>query len=194
MQILDDAILRERYEVVVIGSGIGGLTAGALLAKRGLQPLVIVGQNPGFGEFNVERGDSWASLQAILPNGNYEIVAREAGLLVSHPFQIDHSLMPPIPNITSPAHGQVITSPPLVVTWDAAPFGVGRVWVWLESSSGVDFVELDVSLDPTETSFEIPSSLLQPGEAYMTGVAFERTGSGINYVSERDIEITIGSP
>jgi len=39
--ILKDAILRDHYEVVVVGSGIGGLTAGALLAKRGLEPLVI---------------------------------------------------------------------------------------------------------------------------------------------------------
>jgi carotene isomerase len=41
VRILDDAILRDRYAVVVVGSGIGGLTAAALLAKRGLEPLVI---------------------------------------------------------------------------------------------------------------------------------------------------------
>ena len=41
MRILSDAILRDRYAVVVVGSGIGGLTAAALLAKRGLEPLVI---------------------------------------------------------------------------------------------------------------------------------------------------------
>ncbi len=41
MRILDDSILRDRYEVVVVGSGIGGLTAGALLAKRGVNTLVV---------------------------------------------------------------------------------------------------------------------------------------------------------
>ncbi len=41
VRILEDATLRDRYQVVVVGSGIGGLTAGALLAKRGLEPLVI---------------------------------------------------------------------------------------------------------------------------------------------------------
>ena len=41
MRILNDAILRDRYDVVVVGSGIGGLTAAALLAKRGIQTLVI---------------------------------------------------------------------------------------------------------------------------------------------------------
>ena len=41
MQLLPDAILNDRYHVVVIGSGIGGLTAAALLAKRGLKVLVV---------------------------------------------------------------------------------------------------------------------------------------------------------
>ncbi|WP_129671160.1 NAD(P)/FAD-dependent oxidoreductase [Candidatus Chloroploca sp. Khr17] len=37
----DRSPLRERYEVVVIGAGIGGLTAGALLAARGKDVLVL---------------------------------------------------------------------------------------------------------------------------------------------------------
>jgi len=41
MKILNDALIRERYDVVVVGSGVGGLTAAALLAKRGLKVLVI---------------------------------------------------------------------------------------------------------------------------------------------------------
>ena len=41
MRILDDSIIDEKYDVVVVGAGIGGLTAAALLAKRGLKVLVI---------------------------------------------------------------------------------------------------------------------------------------------------------
>jgi len=41
MQMPDTCILRDRYDVAVVGAGIGGLTAAALLAKRGLRTLVI---------------------------------------------------------------------------------------------------------------------------------------------------------
>jgi carotene isomerase len=41
MQILNDAVISDRYDVIVVGAGIGGLTAAALLGKRGLRPLVI---------------------------------------------------------------------------------------------------------------------------------------------------------
>jgi NADPH-dependent glutamate synthase beta subunit-like oxidoreductase len=41
LHLLKDGIVRDRYDVVVVGSGIGGLTAAAMLAKRGLRVLVI---------------------------------------------------------------------------------------------------------------------------------------------------------
>ena len=41
MQILENATIREHYDVVVVGGGIGGLTSAALLAKRGLSVLVV---------------------------------------------------------------------------------------------------------------------------------------------------------
>lgn len=41
MPLLGDAIIRSRYEAIVVGAGIGGLTAAAMLAKRGLHVLVI---------------------------------------------------------------------------------------------------------------------------------------------------------
>ena len=41
MQLLADGIVRDRYDVVVVGSGIGGLTTAAMLANRGIRVLVI---------------------------------------------------------------------------------------------------------------------------------------------------------
>ncbi|MBW1686736.1 MAG: FAD-dependent oxidoreductase [Deltaproteobacteria bacterium] len=41
MQLLQDAVIRDRYDVAIVGSGIGGLTTGALLAKQGLSVLVV---------------------------------------------------------------------------------------------------------------------------------------------------------
>ena len=48
MRILADNLLKDHYDVIVVGAGLGGLTAGSLLAKRGLSVLIIEQQNkPG---------------------------------------------------------------------------------------------------------------------------------------------------
>ncbi|MBY9003374.1 MAG: NAD(P)-binding protein [Candidatus Lokiarchaeota archaeon] len=41
MVIINNAILRDKYQVIIIGAGLGGLTTAALLAKRGIDVLVI---------------------------------------------------------------------------------------------------------------------------------------------------------
>ena len=41
MKILENGIIKDKYDVIVIGAGNGGLTAAALLAKRGVDVLVI---------------------------------------------------------------------------------------------------------------------------------------------------------
>jgi len=41
VRLLNDGVLEDRYEVVVVGAGIGGMTAAALLAKKGVRVLVI---------------------------------------------------------------------------------------------------------------------------------------------------------
>jgi flavin-dependent dehydrogenase len=62
MKILNDALVSDRYDVVVVGAGIGGLTAAALLGKRGLRTLVIENHYPatGVGECDVCSGSSWS--------------------------------------------------------------------------------------------------------------------------------------
>ena len=41
MKILDNKILKDKYDVIVVGAGNGGLTAAAMLANRGVDVLVI---------------------------------------------------------------------------------------------------------------------------------------------------------
>ena len=48
MRIVGDSVLRDRYDVIVVGAGLGGMTAGALLTKQGLSVLMIDRQDrPG---------------------------------------------------------------------------------------------------------------------------------------------------
>ncbi len=48
MKILPDALLKERYDAIVVGAGLGGMAAASLLAKRGLSVLMTDQQNkPG---------------------------------------------------------------------------------------------------------------------------------------------------
>ncbi|MEJ5310927.1 MAG: NAD(P)-binding protein [Anaerolineae bacterium] len=58
MRILEDCVLREHYDVIVVGAGLGGMTAASLLAKRGLSVLMIDQQNkPGGSCTSFKRED-----------------------------------------------------------------------------------------------------------------------------------------
>ncbi|NVM53608.1 MAG: FAD-dependent oxidoreductase [Candidatus Helarchaeota archaeon] len=41
MKIIDNAVIKDRYECIVVGTGIGGITAAALLANKGIDTLMI---------------------------------------------------------------------------------------------------------------------------------------------------------
>lgn len=41
MKLTDDTVLSDRYDVIVVGAGLGGMAAASLLAKRGLAVLMI---------------------------------------------------------------------------------------------------------------------------------------------------------
>ena len=48
MRLLNDTLLRDTYDVIVVGAGLGGMTAASLLAKRGLSVLLVEQQGkPG---------------------------------------------------------------------------------------------------------------------------------------------------
>ncbi len=58
MKILPDTVLQEQYDVVVVGAGLGGMTAASLLAKRGLSVLLVDQQNkPGGACTSFKRED-----------------------------------------------------------------------------------------------------------------------------------------
>lgn len=57
MRLIDETVLRERYDVIVVGAGLGGMTAASLLAKRGLTVLMIDRQTrPGGSCTSFRRG------------------------------------------------------------------------------------------------------------------------------------------
>ncbi len=48
MRLINDAVLKDTYDVIVFGAGLGGMTAASLIAKRGLSVLMIDQQDkPG---------------------------------------------------------------------------------------------------------------------------------------------------
>ncbi len=48
MKLINDRVLKDQYDVIVVGAGLGGMTAAGLLAKRGLSVLMIEQQDkPG---------------------------------------------------------------------------------------------------------------------------------------------------
>jgi len=58
MQILTDNLIKDEYDVIVVGAGLGGMTAAGLLAKRGLSVLMIEQQNkPGGACTSFKRED-----------------------------------------------------------------------------------------------------------------------------------------
>jgi prolycopene isomerase len=58
MNLYRDMVLREQYDVIVVGAGLGGMTAASLLAKRGLSVLMVDQQNkPGGACTSFKRED-----------------------------------------------------------------------------------------------------------------------------------------
>lgn len=57
MERINDTLLRDRYDVIVIGAGLGGMTAASLLAKRGLSVLMIEQQGKPGGSCTSFRRD-----------------------------------------------------------------------------------------------------------------------------------------
>jgi len=58
MKILGDTLLKDHYDIIVVGAGLGGMTAASLLAKRGLSVLMIDQQNkPGGSCTSFKRED-----------------------------------------------------------------------------------------------------------------------------------------
>jgi len=58
MKLMGDLILREHYDVIVVGAGLGGMTAASLLAKQGLSVLMIEQQGkPGGACTSFKRED-----------------------------------------------------------------------------------------------------------------------------------------
>ena len=53
MKWINGAFLRDSYDVIVVGAGLGGMTAASLLANRGLSVLMIEQQNKTGGPLHI---------------------------------------------------------------------------------------------------------------------------------------------
>lgn len=72
---MDKGMFNEHYDAVVIGSGMGGLSAGCNLARNSLKPLVLEKHNlPGGVTTSFVRGrfEFEISVQCITEYGNME--------------------------------------------------------------------------------------------------------------------------
>ena len=67
MKLFQDTILQDRYDVIVVGAGLGGMTAASLLARRGLSVLMIEQQNkPGGACTSFKREDHVFDVGAVM--------------------------------------------------------------------------------------------------------------------------------
>jgi RAB protein geranylgeranyltransferase component A len=66
MKLYRDAVLRNEYDVIAVGAGLGGMTAASLLAKRGLSVLIVDQQNkPGGACTSFECNQLLKNYQAV---------------------------------------------------------------------------------------------------------------------------------
>jgi thioredoxin reductase (NADPH) len=68
----------EVYDSVVLGGGVGGLTAALYLSRAGLHPLVIEGQNPGGALGQSPMVQNWPGELAINGNDLIEKIRKQA--------------------------------------------------------------------------------------------------------------------
>jgi prolycopene isomerase len=84
MRLVNDLILKDTYDVIVIGAGLGGITAASLLAKRGLSVLLIDQQNkPGGACTSFKREDHVFDVGAAMLYGFGEIGFRPFRFLMN---------------------------------------------------------------------------------------------------------------
>src|SRR5512144_2974176 len=70
MKLINEAVLRNHYDVIIVGAGLGGMTAASLLAKRGLSVLMIDQQNkPGGACTSFKREDHVCDVGAAMLYG-----------------------------------------------------------------------------------------------------------------------------
>ncbi len=66
MKLYRDAVLRNEYDVIIVGAGLGGMTAASLLTKRGLSVLIVDQQNkPGGACTSFECNQLLENYQAV---------------------------------------------------------------------------------------------------------------------------------
>lgn len=135
--------VEETREVVVLGGGVGGLTSALYLARAGLHPLVITGQNPGGaliqsplvqnwpGEMAIRGGDLVDKLhsQAEESGANFSIAEVVKVDFSSNPYQIV------IHDPLKPASERIIKTKACVIATGATPkmLGIpGESLYWLK--------------------------------------------------------------
>ncbi len=122
-------VSEEENDVIILGGGIGGLTAAVYLARSGLKPLVIEGRNPG-GQITQSTGiQNWPGEMEITGTKLTDKTrkqAEESGARILHTeaTNIDFSTSPftiTLRDPWHPSHQKIIRAKSCIIATGASP-------------------------------------------------------------------------
>jgi hypothetical protein len=159
--------------VITAKAGDEGLLSLAIFAPDG-RPVGIVASPDrttlGLREFLFESPEPEGSrILAAYPEGIYTFIGRStSGEWFRARVPLSHQLPSPA-TIVHPLHESVIGTDNLTLQWTAVP-GVRQYVIELENESADPEQVLRVDVPASQSSFDVPQSMLVPGAEYQLGV------------------------
>ena len=146
-----------------------------------------------FTSVTLDRTAAWNVLRELAPDGKYQLTAvHSTGRPFRASFEIDHTLVPPIPEITSLNQDDTIPAGDTTISWNAPPVGsnITGIYFRIWSNDEGPYRQWEMDLDASATSTVIPAEFLVPGK-YSTRVYFDRLSGGVSYTAYRTLDFTV---